>query len=159
MPTTPPDDAPIRRPRLGFTARTLIVLALVLGALETLYWLASDDLIPRLSEAQAEATLASADRPAVLFFSVTGCHFCSGSLKLLHNVAEETGDEIRYVEVDLEDARVLGTRYDVQGVPTLLVFDADHRLRGRASVVSNRTELESLLQRPAAPGTGRNPGT
>jgi thioredoxin 1 len=141
----PAPDALPRRPRLGFAGRALLVLALAVGALETLHWLASDDLIPRVTEAEAEAALASADRPAVLFFSVTGCHFCSGSLKLLRDVARETGDDFRYVEVDLEDARALGARYGVQGVPTLLVFDSARRLRGRASAVTTRAELERLL--------------
>lgn len=148
-PTDDPTHA-VRGTGRRFALRTALVLGVVLAALELLPRLAADGRIPQLTGDEAQAVLASADRPAVLFFSIGGCHFCSGSLELLRDVATETGDEVRYVEVDHAEARTLATRYGVEGVPTLLVFDADHRLRGRAAAVSTRRELDRLLARPTA---------
>jgi thioredoxin 1 len=107
----------------------------------------SDSVLVAVDDVQAEALIDLDGRPVVIEFVVPGCHFCKGASRLLRQVAADTGDSVRYAQIDLSEHTLLADRFAIQAVPTILVF-RDRTLLGRTSIIESKAALDKLLARP-----------
>ena len=105
----------------------------------------SDPVLPSVDDPQAAQLIEEESRPVVLEFVVPGCHFCKGASRLLRGVAAQTGDDVRYAQLDLSEHQGLVDRFGVRGVPTILVFH--HRqLLGRTAMLESKAALDQMLR-------------
>ncbi|HET9656162.1 MAG TPA: thioredoxin family protein [Kineosporiaceae bacterium] len=97
---------------------------------------------PVLTAVQVGAELGS--RATLLQFSSPFCGPCRSTQRLLGQVAGDL-DGVSHVEVDATRRLDLVRDLDVHRTPTVLVLDAEGRVRGRAVGVPDRAELVATL--------------
>ncbi len=63
---------------------------------------------------------------------------------ILKEVAAELGDKVRVIKIDVDDNNQIASRYNVQSVPTIIIFK-NGKLVWRQSGVISRSQLKSIL--------------
>jgi thioredoxin 1 len=67
-------------------------------------------------------TIIHEPRPVVVDFYATWCGPCKAQAPILEQVASELGDRVKIIKIDVDQNNHLASRYNVQSVPTLMVF-------------------------------------
>jgi thioredoxin 1 len=62
------------------------------------------------------------DLPVFACFTTQGCHTCFPTCLLADKLANEYGDMVKHVRVDIEESPEIAKRYNVIVVPTIVLF-------------------------------------
>ncbi|MGH6616447.1 thioredoxin [Sphingomonas sp.] len=104
--------------------------------------------VSKVTAATFEAEVLGAELPVLVDFYADWCGPCRGMEPALKDVAREYAGEARVVKVDVEADPELQTRYGVQGLPTLLMFnggDVVDRITGAAPRSALAAVIEKVL--------------
>lgn len=66
--------------------------------------------------------IINADKPVLVDFYAEWCGPCKLVPPILQEVANEMGDKIRIVKIDVDKNKELAASYNVKSVPTLMIF-------------------------------------
>ena len=88
--------------------------------------------------------LIESELPVLIDFSATWCQPCKVMSSVLTSVKEEVGSSARIIKVDIDQYPHLAARYQVRGVPTLLLFKKGELL-WRESGVKDVNTLVALI--------------
>lgn len=92
--------------------------------------------------------IAASPIPVLVEFTADWCPPCKAMAPVLEEVAEEYADRLRLVKVDSDAEPGLVARFNVMGIPTLLLF-RDGQVAGRLVGARGKgrltQELEALL--------------
>ena len=61
-------------------------------------------------------------RPVVVDFHALWCGPCKVQSPILKELAEELGDRVKVIKIDVDQNSELASRYQIQSVPTIMVF-------------------------------------
>jgi thioredoxin 1 len=89
--------------------------------------------ITNLTEATFNEEVNSSSVPVVVDFWAEWCRPCKMISPILEEIAESHPGQIRITKVNVDDHPGLATSYNVQSIPTLIVFkdgEEDHRVIG-----------------------------
>jgi thioredoxin 1 len=92
--------------------------------------------------------VVSGDKPVLIDFFATWCGPCKMLSPVLEQFAGKHNDKIKVVKVDVDKNMSLATQYQIQGVPTMLLFKNGKpiwRKSGYMSVPQLEKELGSFL--------------
>ena len=89
-------------------------------------------------------TLIRDVRLIVVDFHALWCAPCKMQSPILKEVATELGDKIKVIKIDVDQNPELASRYNIQGVPTLIIFK-NGKLVWRQSGVVSKNQLFSVL--------------
>lgn len=64
----------------------------------------------------------AADVPVLVDFWANWCNPCKMQAPILHEFAEEMGEKIKVIKVDVDEVSSLCYEYSVASIPTLMVF-------------------------------------
>ena len=67
-------------------------------------------------------TILNGDKPVFVDFWATWCGPCRMVSPLVDQLAEEYGDRISFVKVDVDEEPALAQRYQVMSIPNLVLF-------------------------------------
>jgi len=90
----------------------------------------------------------NADRPVVVDFYATWCPPCRMLAPVLDALAEEYAGQIDFYKVDVDREYSLAERYQISGVPTLVMFQSGaewDRIVGALGPNALRGRLQRLL--------------
>jgi thioredoxin 1 len=96
-------------------------------------------------ESTFDQAVLQADGPVLVDFYADWCGPCQRLAPVLDRVAQDLTDG-RIVKIDVDNSPGLAARYNVQSIPTLLVF-VDGQVVERTRGVQSEQELRDLLQR------------
>ena len=88
--------------------------------------------------------LINSDQTVLVDFFATWCGPCKLLASILKQVKDELGDSIKIIKVDVDKNQPLAAKYQVRGVPTLLLFKNGKQL-WRQSGVLQKNELVSII--------------
>jgi len=89
-------------------------------------------------------SIISDSRPVIVDFHALWCSPCKMQSPILKEVAAEFGDRIKVVKIDVDQNNEIAGRYNIQSVPTLIIFK-DGKLLWRQSGVVSKSQLKSVL--------------
>jgi thioredoxin 1 len=84
-------------------------------------------------------------KPVVVDFHALWCGPCKAQSPILKEVASELGDRVRVIKIDVDQNNEIASRYQIQSVPTLMIFKNGNLLWKHSGVVS-KNQLVSVLK-------------
>ena len=85
-------------------------------------------------------------RPVVVDFHALWCSPCKMQTPVLKEIAAELGDKIRIMKIDVDQNSEIAGRYNVQSVPTLMIF-RQGEIKYRQAGVHTKSQLMDVLQK------------
>jgi thioredoxin 1 len=78
--------------------------------------------IPEISESTFDNEVLTASQPVLVDFSAVWCGPCKMLDPIVEELASEWNDKVKVVKLDVDHAPEIAMKYQVMGVPTLMLF-------------------------------------
>lgn len=99
----------------------------------------------RLNDAQFDLVVRDAGVPLVVDFYADWCAPCKAMAPALDEVALDNPGEILVAKIDTDRNQNIATRFNIRGIPTLIVFENGLE-KIRRSGAMGREEIEALCR-------------
>jgi thioredoxin 1 len=90
-------------------------------------------------------TILNSEQMVLVDFFADWCGPCKMLAPILKDVKEELGETIKIVKIDVDKNQPLAGKYQVRGVPTMLLFKKGKQV-WRQSGVLQKNELISIIE-------------
>ena len=88
--------------------------------------------------------IIQSEKPVLVDFFATWCGPCKMMSPILQDLAKEMGDQVRILKIDVDKNPAVAQAFQVQGVPTLIIFKQG-QIKWRQSGVVQLAQLKQLL--------------
>ncbi|WP_305982300.1 thioredoxin [Roseivirga thermotolerans] len=88
--------------------------------------------------------LVSQDQPVLVDFYADWCGPCQMMVPVLKEVAQEMGDRLKVIKVDVDKNQPIAQRFGVRSIPMLILFKSGEIQWKKAGAITKR-ELTQLL--------------
>ena len=75
-----------------------------------------------VTEATFEEEVLKSETPVLVDFWAEWCGPCHAVSPVLEKIAEERGDELKLVKVNIDNEQSLSVKYGVMSIPTMILF-------------------------------------
>jgi thioredoxin 1 len=83
-------------------------------------------------------------RPVVVDFHALWCGPCKVQSPILKDIATTFGDRVRVIKIDVDQNPDIAGRFQIQGVPTLMIFK-NGEIKYKQAGVHSKPQLMSVL--------------
>jgi len=84
-------------------------------------------------------------RPVLVDFHALWCGPCKSQSPILKQLAEELGERVKVIKIDVDQNQTIAGRYQIQSVPTLMIFK-NGEIKYKQAGVHSKAQLMSVLQ-------------
>lgn len=89
--------------------------------------------------------LITADIPVLVDFHALWCGPCKMLAPVLKEVKDELGDKVKIVKIDVDQNQTLANRYQVRGVPTMILFKNGNLVWRQSGLVPKEEIVSAIL--------------
>ena len=89
--------------------------------------------------------IISSKTPVLVDFFADWCGPCKMLAPILKDVKKELGDAVKIVKIDVDKNQSIATKYQVKGVPTMLLFKNGKQV-WRQSGVLQKKDIVQIIQ-------------
>ncbi len=92
--------------------------------------------------------IISSEIPILVDFSADWCGPCKMLAPILKQVKDELGDAIKIIKIDVDKNQPLAAKYQVRGVPTMILFKQGKQLWRQSGVLQKQeiiSKINSLI--------------
>src|SRR5580698_3253648 len=90
--------------------------------------------------------IIQSETPVLVDFTATWCGPCKMMAPILHEVKAAMGDKVRIIKIDVDKNPEVSSQFQVQSVPTLIIF-RQGQVKWRQSGVVQSKELQQVLNK------------
>lgn len=90
------------------------------------------------------SNIIDSETPVLVDFFAEWCGPCKMLAPILKQVKEELGDRVKVIKIDVDKNQPLAAKYQVRGVPTMILFKEGKQL-WRQSGVLQKNDLISII--------------
>ena len=83
-------------------------------------------------------------RPVIVDFHALWCGPCKTQSPILSDIAAEFGERLRVIKIDVDKNPLIASKYNIQGVPTVILFK-NGQLVWRQSGVASKSQLNEII--------------
>ncbi|MBO3699390.1 thioredoxin [Fabibacter sp. E12] len=91
-------------------------------------------------------TLIDQDTPVLVDFYADWCGPCQMMAPVLKEVAQEMGDKVKVIKIDVDKNQPIAQRFGVRSIPTLILFKNGKVVENKAGVMTKR-DLAQMIER------------
>ena len=90
--------------------------------------------------------LINQEKPVLIDFFAEWCGPCKTMSPILKQVKDNLGNDISVIKVDVDKNQALASKYQVRGVPTLMLFKKGKQLWRQSGVLSSNDIIKIINQ-------------
>jgi thioredoxin 1 len=90
-------------------------------------------------------SIINENRPVIVDFHAVWCGPCKTQSPILKQVAEELGEQVKVIKIDVDQNQMIASRYQIQSVPTLMIFK-NGEIKHKQAGVHSKAQLISILK-------------
>jgi thioredoxin 1 len=103
-------------------------------------------LVSEISDSQFEIEVLKSEIPVLVDFWAPWCGPCISITPLIEGLAQEYSGKVKFVKVNVDDNREYATRYNVRGIPNLILFK-DGELHEQIVGTIGKEDLSAVIQK------------
>jgi len=87
------------------------------------------------------------EKPVLIDFYATWCGPCKMLAPVLVEVKDALGDRVSIIKIDVDKNQELAAKYQVRGVPTMMLFQKGQQLWRQSGVLSKEDIIKTILEK------------
>ena len=88
--------------------------------------------------------LIQSNKPVIVDFFAEWCGPCKSMAPILKDVKDNVGESATIIKIDVDKNPATSSQYQIQGVPTLIIFKQGKTVWRKSGVVSKNELLNTL---------------
>lgn len=92
-------------------------------------------------------TIINSEKPVLVDFFATWCGPCKTLAPILKQVKDSLGERITIIKIDVDKNQQLASKYQVRGVPTMILFQKGNQLWRQSGVLSKEEIIKTIVQK------------
>jgi thioredoxin 1 len=92
-------------------------------------------------------SIINSEKPVLIDFFATWCGPCKTLAPILKHVKDNLGERITILKIDVDKNEQLASKYQVRGVPTMILFQNGKQLWRESGVLSQDEIIKTILQK------------
>jgi thioredoxin 1 len=91
--------------------------------------------------------IINSEKPVLVDFFATWCGPCQMLLPVLNQVKESLKDRITIIKIDVDKNQEMSQKYQVRGVPTLILFQEGKQLWRQSGVLTKEEIIKIIIDK------------
>jgi thioredoxin 1 len=108
--------------------------------------MAASSLVSNISDDSFDAEVLASDKPVVVDFWAEWCGPCKQVSAHFEALAEELGDKVKVVKLNIDDNPMTAGRFGVRGLPTFMIFEKGNVTATHLGAMSKSRMVEWLKE-------------
>lgn len=91
--------------------------------------------------------IIQSEKPVLIDFSATWCGPCKTLAPILKQVKDSLGERITILKIDVDKNQQLASKYEIRGVPTLILYQGGKQLWRQSGVLSKEEIIKTIIEK------------
>ncbi len=91
--------------------------------------------------------IIKSEKPVLIDFSATWCGPCKMLAPILKQVKDRLGERVAIFKIDVDKNQELASKYQVRGVPTMILFQNGKQLWRQSGVLTKDEIIKTIVEK------------